>query len=157
MAGLHCEPAALHIDVPLPETGGIQHPPSRQKLPGQHGSPLPPQVAQVVDVGNVLVWQSVWGAVQDEFVQQAPLGPPQAPQAPLEQVPNSGLGHVLPLAVQKPDTQHPLFKQALPVQQICPGPPQVVAASGASMTIALSTSTALSRMSGPLSGEGATP
>lgn len=155
MAGLHCDPAALHMAVPLPESGGIQHPPSRQKLPGQHGSPLPPQAAQVMDTGDVLVWQSVWGAVQDEFVQQVPLVPPQVPQAPFEQVPESGLAQVLPLAVQKPDAQHPLFKQALPAQQICPGPPQVVGASAASTAIALSPPAALSRMSGLLSGEGA--
>lgn len=52
--GLHCSPADLHVAVP-PLIEAMQHPPSRQKLPGQHGSPLPPQVAHVEDVGKVLV------------------------------------------------------------------------------------------------------
>lgn len=115
MPGLHCNPAALHVAVPLPETGGIQHPPSRQKLPGQHGSSEPPQAVQTL--GPALAWQNVLAAVQDELVQHASSVPPQVPQAPFEHVPESGLGQVLPLAVQTPPTQHPLFEHALPAQQ----------------------------------------
>lgn len=79
--------------------------------------------------------------MQDELLQQFSLAPPQVAQAPFEQVPDSGLGQVLPLAVQNPPMQHPLFEQALPAQQIWPAPPHVGAAFAAS---AVSTTTALS-------------
>jgi hypothetical protein len=86
-------------------------------------------------------------AVQDELLQQFSLAPPQVAQAPFEQVPESGLGQVLPLAVQKPPTQHPLFEQALPAQQIWPAPPHVGAASAVSTATALSATAAASMTS----------
>ena len=67
----------------------------------------------------MLVWQNVLVAVQNELSQQSLSVLPQLPlpQAPFEHVPESGLGQVLPLAVQAPPTQHPLFEHALPAQQ----------------------------------------
>jgi hypothetical protein len=40
-------PAALQVAAPPPVPAGTQHPPSRQKLPGQHDSPEAPQESQV--------------------------------------------------------------------------------------------------------------
>ena len=129
--GLHCSPALLHVAFP-PLIEATQQPPSRQKLPGQQGSPLPPHPAHVEAPAKVPAWQYVLVAVQDEFVQHPSLLPPHVPHAPAEQVPASGFGQVLPLATHVPPTQHPPPVQALPAQQIWPAPPQVGAASAVS-------------------------
>ena len=84
------------------------------------------------------VWQTVLAAVQEELVQQLSVAPPQVPQAPFEQVPASGLGQLLPLAVQNPPTQQPPLAQALSAQQTWPAPPHVGAASAVSGKAALS-------------------
>src|SRR5450759_5477724 len=129
MLALHVFPAALHIAVPLPLGSAMQHPPFEQRLPGQHGFPSPPQAEQVEDAGKTTTVQIVLLAVQVEFAQHAPLAPPQVPHAPLKQVLVSGLGQAVPLAVQRPLTQHPLLEQALPAQQAWPDPPQAGAES----------------------------
>lgn len=47
MFALQTTPAALQVAAPPPPPAGTQHPPSRQKLPAQQGSPEPPQGSQV--------------------------------------------------------------------------------------------------------------
>ena len=125
MTLLQVVPTALHVEATLPLPSATQHPPARQRLPGQHGPPGAPQAAQTCAEAELFDWQKVLVAVQRyKLVQQSSLLPPHVPQAPDEQVPESGLGHMLPLAVQTPTTQHPLFEQALPAQQAWSGPPQ---------------------------------
>ena len=44
---LHWLPSSLQVAPPTPVEEETQHPSSRQRLPGQHGSPEPPQAVQV--------------------------------------------------------------------------------------------------------------
>ena len=47
MVPLQATPSALQVAEPVPAPDGTQHPPSRQRLPGQHDSPEAPQESQV--------------------------------------------------------------------------------------------------------------
>jgi hypothetical protein len=111
----------VHVVVALAQTwpGLHQKPPAL--LPGQHGSPVPPQPAHVVPL------HAVNGAVHSKVPpQHAWLGPPQAPppQEPCLHVPCPP-PHAPPLETQLFVfwSQQPPPPHHTPSQQGCPPPP----------------------------------
>lgn len=110
------EPCAAH---PL----RLQHPPPRQTLPWQHGSPGAPQRTQVLPLHARPAPEQTLPAQQGW---PSPPQPPQEPGSPVHVCPL--VGHVAPRATQTWLAQQPPPAQVLLGQHGWPGAPQRVKA-----------------------------
>jgi hypothetical protein len=126
------EPAQVPApqDWPVPTQAGALVPmrpqqPELQRLPGQHGPPLTPQVLQSEPLPEAV--QTVPASVQGvELEQQGVSFFPQT-HWPLVQRPPGYEVHRPPLAVHRPLVQQPPSRQLLPgVQHGPPGRPHTV-------------------------------